>query len=145
MPNPSAPHPAWEPSGHAEADCVSGAALMVRSFFLKALRQIDERYGDYGGDLELCAQMRRAGKKILVLSSARAVHHPGVAETTGSQAAADRAIGTAVYLGKHFGFLTGIRSRISSTLGALFGFRLGEARLLLANQKVDGNQKHADK
>ncbi len=145
MPAPGSPHPAWEPSSQSEPECVSGAAVMVRSFFLKALRQIDERYGDYGSDLEICAQIRRAGKKIVVVTPARAVHHPGVPEPDGSQAAADRAIGTAVYLGKHFGFVNGIRSRIASTLGALFGFRLGEARLLLANQKVDGNQKNAAK
>ena len=40
---------------------------MFRAFFLRALRQIDERYGTYGSAVEICAQMRRAGKKIVVL------------------------------------------------------------------------------
>ena len=49
------------------AECVSGAAVLYRSFFLRALRQIDERYGDYGSSIDLCAQVRRASKKIVIL------------------------------------------------------------------------------
>ena len=50
-------------------ECVSGAAIMFRAFFLRALRHIDERYGTYGSSIEICAQMRRAAKKIVILHS----------------------------------------------------------------------------
>ena len=140
LPSPEKPYPALRPlNGHADEDvpAVSGAALMVRAFFLRAMRHIDERYGNYGSDADLCAQaVRRAGKKIRVVQSARAVHTP---EPTDSSAfTADREIGTIVFLGKYYGFWAGIRYRLACTAKAIFGFRLGVAKLLLANQKIDG-------
>ena len=58
-------------------DYARGAALMIRKFFLSAMREIDERYGQYGSDADLCFQIRRAGKKILILPNLRTVHHGG--------------------------------------------------------------------
>ena len=49
-----------------------GAALMMRRFFFTAIRQIDERYGQFGSDADLCFQIRRAGKKILLATRKRA-------------------------------------------------------------------------
>ncbi len=69
LPVPAAPDPPFQPvsgEGDATVECLSGAAIMMRSFFLGALRNIDERYGTYGSDIEICAQIRRSGKKIVI-------------------------------------------------------------------------------
>src|SRR5207248_1113961 len=34
-----------------------GAALMARVFYIKAIRQIDERYGQFGADADLAMQI----------------------------------------------------------------------------------------
>lgn len=142
LPSPEQPFPAWRAiEGHSDEDVpsVSGAALMVRSFFLKAMRNIDEHYGNYGSDADLCAQaVRRAGKKIRVIQAARAVHSPKREDS--SLLAADREIGTIVFLGKFCGFWAGLKYRLASTLGAVFTLRWGVAKFLLSNQKVDGAQ-----
>ncbi|MGH9612981.1 MAG: glycosyltransferase family 2 protein, partial [Bryobacteraceae bacterium] len=39
-------------------------ALLVRKIFIRGLNYLDERYGEFGGDLELARQIRRIGKKI---------------------------------------------------------------------------------
>ncbi|MCU1258627.1 MAG: glycosyltransferase-like protein [Bryobacterales bacterium] len=143
LPSPSVPYPEWRPvegNGDEDVPCVSGAALMVRAFFLKAMRNIDEHYGNYGSAQDLCAQAtRRAGKTVRVVKSTRAVHAPSEA-SSGSLLTADREIGTAVFLGKFHGATAGWKYRIGSAARAVFGFRWGVAKLLLSGQKIDGTQ-----
>ena len=81
---------------------------MIRRFFLSAMRQIDERYGQYGSDADLCFQIRRAGKKILVLPNLRTLHHGG-ADSNLKQA--DMKVGIAHWTGKYYGFAAGLKSR----------------------------------
>lgn len=118
-------------------DYARGAALMIRKFFLRAMREIDERYGQFGSDADLCVQIRRAGKKILVLPNVRAVHHGGP-ESALKQA--DLRLGAARWLGKYQGFAAGLKGRIGAALGALVRLRLGELRYVLSGQKIDGTQ-----
>ena len=40
-----------------------GAALMARVFFIKAIREIDARYGQFGSDADLAAEIRRASRR----------------------------------------------------------------------------------
>jgi GT2 family glycosyltransferase len=115
-----------------------GAALMVRAFVIKSTRQIDERYGQFGADADLAAQIRRGGRKILLVPQARVRHFPEPDDSP--RLRADFLLGRAAYLGKHQGFAAGLQARLGSVLGALGGFRLGELRYLLAGQKIDGNQ-----
>ena len=65
------PDDTWRPAepgdGPLPVDYPRGAALMMRRFFFTAIRQIDERYGQFGSDADLCFQIRRAGKKILLV------------------------------------------------------------------------------
>ena len=121
-----------------EVDYASGAALMFRIFFFKAMRQIDERYGQFGSDAELCFQIRRSGKKILVLPGARAVHHGR--EWTSTVREADFLLGAALFSGKHYGFLAGLKVRLGAIGGALVHFRFGELFALISGQKLDGTQ-----
>jgi GT2 family glycosyltransferase len=144
------PETALEP---IEADYLKPPALMVRGNFMRGLRYIDERYGHHGWDLEICTQIRRASRKILLLPSARAVAHSSAlpAFSTGARGllAADRALGAAVWCGKHYGWFQGFKFRLAATflsLGRLLGLRdagyqFSLLSCLLSGQKVDGSQQ----
>jgi GT2 family glycosyltransferase len=111
---------------------------MFRAFFLRAIRQIDERYGQFGSDLELCWQVLRSGKRIMILPRVRVIHHGGREET--ALLAADRQLGMAAYLTKHRGMVSGLGARTGAVLKALAGMRLRQLQYLLAGQKIDGSQ-----
>jgi GT2 family glycosyltransferase len=115
-----------------------GAALMFRSFFFKAMRKVDERYGQFGSDAELCYKIRTAGKKILVLPNAKVAHHGR--EETSALRQADFRLGVAVFLAKHRGFAGGLKARLGAVFSALGGFRFGELAALVSGQKIDGTQ-----
>jgi len=121
------------------AECVSGAAVMYTAFFIRALRQIDERYGDYGGIPDLCAQTRRAGKKIVILRNITAIHDGLPSPVSQSLLDGDRAAGTAVFLAKYHGFMASLLYRAKTALGAIFTFRFGVAAGALSGQKIDGS------
>jgi GT2 family glycosyltransferase len=115
-----------------------GAALMIRVFVIKAVRQIDEHYGQFGADADLAMQIRRASKKILLLPTVRARHHGSEGYSAAERA--DFLLGRAVFVGKYHGFAAGIRARLGAIFGPLFTFRLGELKYTLPGQKVDGTQ-----
>jgi GT2 family glycosyltransferase len=130
-----------DPSGNQPyaVQYARGAALMVRVFFIKAIRQIDARYGQFGSDADLAAEIRRASRKILLVPAAK-VWHRGQAEYSSIERA-DFLQSRAVFLGKYYGFGAGIKARIASVLGPLAGFRLGEVRYTISGQKIDGTQE----
>jgi GT2 family glycosyltransferase len=137
-----APFPAECGEEPEEVEYASGAALMIRKYFIHAMRQIDERYGQYWSDAEICYQIRHAGKKILLVPYSRVLHHgSGVPET--ELEAADWALGLAKYLGKHYGFGYRLASQAGAVLSALAGFHLRRAGYLLSGQKIDGSQAGA--
>ena len=126
-------------TGPAPVRYPRGAALMIRVFVIKAVRQIDEHYGQFGADADLAAQIWRASKKILLVPGARARHAGGPARSAAE--GADFQIGRTVFLNKYFGFAAGLKAKIGAALGALVSFRLGEFSNLLAGQKIDGTQE----
>ena len=141
LPTPGTPDPEFRAAageGEVTAECVSGAAIMFRSFFLRALRQIDERYGNYGSDIEMCSQVKRAGKKLVVLTDVKAVHEPSRSPMKASVLAGDRTSGTAVFLGKHHGFAAGMLYRIKAGLGGVVTFRFAVAAGAFSGAKIDG-------
>jgi len=141
LPTPSNPDPALRLPGEGEeisVECVSGAALMFRSFFLRALRHVDERYGTYGSAIELCAQLRRASKKVVILHSVTAIHENAPSPVPPGMLAGDRAAGTAVFLGKHHGLVSALVYRLKTALGALVTFRFSVLASVLSGQKIDG-------
>jgi GT2 family glycosyltransferase len=115
-----------------------GAALMIRVFVIKAVRQIDEHYGQFGADADLAMQILRASKKILLLPSVR-VRHQG-RQGYSADERADFLLGRAVFLGKYEGFGAGLRARLGAVFSPLFSFRFGELKNTLAGQKIDGTQ-----
>jgi len=137
------PDDTWRPA-QAGAEPVAvdyprGAALMIRRQLFTAIRQIDERYGQFGSDADLCYQIRRAGKKILLTPAARA-HHTG-REAESTLRTADRKQGGAAWIGKYGGFWSGFRAQVGAVFGALGSFQLGVVKYLLASQKIDGSQQ----
>jgi GT2 family glycosyltransferase len=140
LPTVAHPYPEWhtvECTEFEDVECATGAAIMLRHQFIRAMRHIDERYGNYGSDIDLCAQVvRRAAKKVRIACNVKALHD--VLGKEDSLLEADRVIGTAVFLGKYYGFAAGLKFRIANTLKSVFLFRLGMAKYLLSNQKLDG-------
>jgi len=131
------------------------AALMVRLYFLRGLRYIDERYGNSWIEAEICFQILRASRKILLVQGARAVRHPEPARVFPEGAriegllAADWALGAAAYAGKRYGFFAALKVRLGAVLGALgalfrfrrFGYHLYRLIYLVQGQKLDGSQR----
>jgi GT2 family glycosyltransferase len=145
LPAPSIPDPPLRPAevgadagAEVAAQCVSGAAIMFRMFFLRALRHIDERYGNYGNTIELCAQVRRASRKLVILREVTAIHEAVESPMNAGALEGDRTAGTAAFLGKHYGFMAGILYRIKSGLGGLVTFRFKVVAGALSNLKIDG-------
>jgi N-acetylglucosaminyl-diphospho-decaprenol L-rhamnosyltransferase len=117
LPSPADPDPAVLPASGGDeitVPCVSGAAFMFRAFAFRSLRQIEERYGTYGSNLELCAQMARASKKIVVLRAVTAIHESAPSSVPASTLQSDRIAGTIAFLGKHRGFTSGIAYRLKA-------------------------------
>lgn len=130
--------PAEAGSEPVEVDYALGAALMFRSFFFKAMRMIDEHYGQFGSDAELCVRIRKSGKKVLIVPAARCLHHGRAGTST--ERKIDFQTGAAVFVGKHIGFVAGVKARARAVFGALLRFRLGQVVPLISGQKIDGTQ-----
>jgi len=138
------PDALWRPADPTSdapfaVDYPRGAALMIRVHYVKAIRQIDEHYGQFGADADLAAQIKRANRKILLVPDARVRHEGRTGEYT-SQERADLQIARAVFLGKYRGFGAGLQAKIAAIFGALFGFRFGELIALAGGQKIDGTK-----
>ena len=131
----------WRPAeatGPVAVEYPRGAALMMRVHLIKSVRQIDEHYGQFGADADLAAQIRRGGKKILLIPAARVRHYGRDAYTPFERA--DFLLGRAVFLGKYYGFAAGLKARLAAVLGPLVSFRLSEVKYTLPGQKIDGTQ-----
>ena len=141
LPASAEPQPALKAATGGDeitAECVSGAAIMFRGFFLRAIRQIDECYGDYGSNIEVCAQMKRAGKKIVILRNVTAVHGDKPSSMSASDLEGDRAAATAAFLSKHHGFMAGAMYRLKAGLGGLLRFQFAVAGGAFSGTKIDG-------
>jgi GT2 family glycosyltransferase len=121
-------------------------ALMVRTWFVKGLRYIDERYSQFWAGAEIAAQIRRAGKKILLCPEIRAIWHdepafpPGMPNAARALLEANWSLGAATYAAKHFGFAAGLKVRIAAALAALGRLQFSRFMYLVSGQKIDGTQ-----
>ena len=117
-------------------------ALLVRKYFVKGINYLDERYGEFWADAELCYQIRRASRKTLAMPQVTALFTPSspYSPPANTNLEADRDHGAADYFGKHYGFVTGLLFRVKSALKALFRFQLGLFGALLSGSKIDGSQ-----
>jgi GT2 family glycosyltransferase len=122
------------------------AALMVRSYFLKGLRFIDERYAQSWADAEVAFQIRRSGKTTLLAPGVRAIWHAeddlrdSMPAAALALLAADWVLGAATFADKHFGFASGLKVRIGAAFAALFSLQLRRFIHLVNGQRIDGTQ-----
>lgn len=133
----------WRPANVSGAEPVAveyprGAALMMRVRLITAVRQIDERYGQFGADADLAIQIRRASKIILLVPDAKVRHYGSEGYNTSERA--DFLLARAAFLAKYNGFAAGFQARAGAVLSALFGFRFGELSRTISGQKIDGTQ-----
>lgn len=117
-------------------------ALLVRKAFIRGINYFDEHFGEFGADLDLAMQIRRAAKKIRVYPGIRAIRHAGSDAWQGDALAeADKTLGAATLVGKYRGFFAGLRFRVAAILKALGRVDLRRVSLLVQGQKLDGSQK----
>jgi GT2 family glycosyltransferase len=133
----------WRPAEVSETAPLTveyprGAALMMRVRLITAVRQIDERYGQFGADADLAAQIGRASKKILLVPDVQVRHYGSGGYSPAEQA--DFLLARAAFLGKYQGFGAGLQARLGAIFGPLFGFRFGELSRTISGQKIDGTQ-----
>ena len=130
----------------AESQAVEFAsfqALLARKYFIRGINFLDERYGDFGADAELGWQIRRAGRKLLVLPRVTALYtrmEPVYSAAAKTILEADRIHGLATFFGKHYGFVSGLLFRVKCALKAAFTGRFGVAGAVLSGTKIDGSQ-----
>ncbi len=137
LPTPSNPDPPFSPASAGDevaVPCVSGAAIMVRASFLRNMGHIDEHYGNYGSDIEICARIQSSNRKVIILGSAPAKHETSASPMPKKYLDGDHAAGTAAFLGKHHGFAAGLVYKLKTSLKALITFRFG----VLSAKKIDG-------
>ena len=140
LPTPGAPDPALLLATGETAECVSGAAIIVRPAFLRAMRYLDESYGSYGSELDLCWQLRHAQKKILIARDVKAVHDQSPSPVPGGMLAGDRASGTATFLGKRHGGMAGTVYRLKTGISALITVRFSVMGGVWGGTKIDGTR-----
>jgi hypothetical protein len=110
------------------------------------MNYLDERYGEFGSDLDLYTQARRASKPILLLPGARARYRPGEdiwspADSAGRTAlSADYAQGIIAYTDKHYRWTAALRIRLRIWLKTIARLRFGLLNQMLNGQKIDGSQ-----
>jgi hypothetical protein len=140
----------------ANVDWIPAQAVMVRALFLRGMNYFDERYSQHWSDLELCFQIRRSGKKNLLLPGVRAIMWPGdeAPPSAGARGllSADEALGAAAYAGKHFGWFAGTKLHITASFGSLAGligsllrardlkYHLSRFGAIVSSQRIDGSQ-----
>ncbi len=127
-------------------------AFMVTKYFVRGLNYLDERFGESWADAEVCWQIGRGAKKIVVLPEIKAVRHdaeePNRANAARAALASDSGVGAAAFVSKHEGGFAGLLFRLRLAFTALGraltfrepGYNFSLFTLLLSGQKVDGTQ-----
>src|ERR1051326_5420378 len=130
----------------ADVVAVEGAtfdAMMARKYYVRGINFLDEKYGEYWADADLCFQVRRSGKKVLALPRVTCGYTPrqeSFPENARKLLEADKVTGGARCFGKYYGFFSGLMFRVKQVLKALFSFNLGLFIAILNGRKVDGTQ-----
>ena len=117
-----------------------GAALMLRVYFIKAIRQIDERYGQFGSDADLAAEIRRASRKILLVPPAR-VRHEGRSQLFGAWSVPISCRAVPSSSANTRASAPACRRGLRPCWARWSAFRLGELKYTISGQKIDGTQE----
>jgi len=140
------------------AEYVVDSPLLLRRRSIAGMNYLDQRYGQFWSDAEICFQVRRAGKSVIVFPAVRVRGEPNVEawvsplDKESGQLSADAALGAAGYLAKHEGAMAGLKFRFGAILGSLLsalgstitfqqpGAKWVRFTNLASGQKIDGNQ-----
>jgi len=135
------PLPAAPVSGES-VEAVGEQAILVRKTFIAGMNYLDEkRFSEHWSLLEVCWQIRNAGKKILIVPEARAILHPATPlKLDETLYAADRVSGAASFIAKHYGFGAGISFRVKCFFSALASIRMPLAFAILSGRRLDPTQ-----
>lgn len=150
-----------QPEALNAAEVVTGAAdpraMLVRAQFLRGMNYFDEKYGQFGSNLQLFAQISTAAKRIVILTAAKAVSGEGEDVWKPSDTAAradlcaDYAAGLIRYA-RYWGLGPSLGMRLKVLAGALLGtvaalvtlgdlgFRMAVLTRVLSGAKIDGAQ-----
>jgi N-acetylglucosaminyl-diphospho-decaprenol L-rhamnosyltransferase len=171
LPTPRSISRAWHQDSFGEPRIISAggpfidvehapiAALMVRTYFIKGINYLDQRFPHSWADTDLCFQIWRASKKIRVLPEARVTWYrdqdalrslePGARSLLSS----DYALGAVSFTAKYSGFFAGAKARLAviwnaftCALGALLrardvGYQFSRLSDLLGSRRLDGTQR----
>ena len=133
-----------------------GKAILLRRTTIQGMNYLDQKFGEYWGDVEMAFQIKRAGKRMIMapdvkvrLDRAAAPLWKPASTNDRAAFAADAANGAAVYLGKHFGFGAGLSFRVKSVLGTLvrtitfqdFSFSSSLLGRVISGYKIDGSSQ----
>jgi len=128
------------PAGES-APAVEDHAVMVRRVFLAGMNYLDEkRFSEYWSFLEVCWQIRNAGKKILLAEAGATLHEFTELDVDETSYDADRISGAASYIGKHEGMGAAISFKLKCFFSALGSARLGLAMAVATGQRLDPTQ-----
>ncbi len=129
-------------------------ALLIPKTFLKGMNYFDEKYGEFGGDLELAFQVRHAARRTYIATAVAVTDHsatesaPAYSDKQLATLAADRLNGAAHYLGKRAGMSAGLLMRAGAVFGTLGrvltlqkpGYTWPLLMALVNRAKIDGSQ-----
>ena len=119
----------------------AGAPVLIKRQSVVQINYFDERFGQFGADLDFFYQVKRAGKRIVIRPDISVVRKGVRApELAHGYDAADLAHGAAAYLGKWSGFGAGLSARLGGSLGMLGKGSLGGFAGVLSGGKIDGAQ-----
>ena len=116
-------------------------ALLVRKQFVAGMNYFDERFGEYWADADLAMKIRKAGRKLEMYPTIRAIWHEPKAAPNDTVHKSDRILGAAVLLNKHEGFFAGFGFRMAAIFGALMRFDFGLLTALAGGKKVGSQAK----
>jgi GT2 family glycosyltransferase len=124
------------------AEAVDEWALAVRKTFIGGMNYLDEkRFSEHWSLLEVCWQVRNAGKKIVLAAEARGtLHSPTKLALDETTYAADRVSGAAAYIGKHDGMGAGISFKVKCFFASLGSLRVSLAMSILSGTRLDPTQ-----
>jgi GT2 family glycosyltransferase len=131
-------------TGPIDAPILTFKALLTRRQTIAGMNYLDERFGEYWSDLDLCYKLRRAGKKLQVMrdipvdEAADGLYRPN--PSVARAFAADRAIGASRFAGKHFGGVMGAQLKAATLFKALGSGQFGAFSRIIASQIIDGTE-----
>ena len=112
-------------------------ALLVRKNFVTGMNYFDERFGEYWADADMAVKIRKAGRKVEMMTQLRAIWHvPAEKASEDTVYKSDRIVGAGALIAKHEGFLAGIGFRVAAILGALGRFDFSLLSALVGAKKV---------